>query len=427
MKRTHLLGTGLLFLALSPFAAWGTVLVDDALKPSDHEALGKVLASYAVAKREDKGVDKARADVGAELEKIRKRLKNRDPLALTADLGKAMWQSFTYDSGKIVTKGKVKDVAYKDKDREQALDVTYALWAPPNYDPRKAYPLILCIPQKGEKPSDHLTEKWISQEARANAVLAAVQMPEAVSQWGEVGNTGKWGGAAHLLTVFREVSRTYATDFDRVYVAGRGEGVAAALAMAARNPDRFAGVIGRSGDPGDLPCENFRNLPTFFAGAGAGATAFSEKCTKAGYDNCTLKPEGTEQDVWAWLQDHPRIPNPAQVVLLPGTPNPYKAYWLEIPPWDGQGTALIKAAIDRATNTISVDGEGVGSVILYFNDILVDLDKPVKVVCNGSEHVDVIPRNLPTTLDLFIKTRSDPGKLYTATHKYDLPAKPKPK
>jgi hypothetical protein len=51
----------------------------------------------------------------------------------------------------------------------------------------------------------------------------------------------------------------------------------------------------------------------------------------------------------------------------------------------------------------------------------------VKVICNGSEHTDVIPRNLGVTLDLIAGARCDPGRLYTATKEYDLPAKPKPK
>jgi hypothetical protein len=200
------------------------------------------------------------------------------------------------------------------------------------------------------------------------------------------------------------------------------------MAIAARNPDRFAGVIGRSGDPAEMPCDNFKNLPTLFAGAGGGATAFADKCTKAGYDNnCTIKPEATEADIWAWIKDHPRISYPPKVVLLPGSPLPNKSYWLEIPPWDGQGTAIVKGSIDRATNTITIEGEGVRSVTLYFNDILVDMDKPVKVVCNGSEHTDVIPRNLGVMLELLTSGRLDPSKIYTASKEFDLPAKPKGK
>lgn len=425
MNRKNLILSSLALLAPLPWLSLALSSAEDGLKASDHKALGKDLADYVDAWRKNKGLDTARAAVASQLEKLRKRLKDRDPLALTADLGQAMWESLDYPAARGVRKGRVSEVPFESK--ENQLKLTYAIWAPSKYDFKKAYPVIFCIPEKGEKPTDHLTEKWIAQAIRENAVLAAVPMPEDVSQWSEVGSSGKWGGAANLFTVFREVTRTYGTDFDRVYLAGRGDGVAAAAAIASRNPDRFAGVIGRTGDPGEIPTENFRNLPTFFAGAGGGATAFAEKCTKAGYDNCILKPEGTEDDVWAWIQDHPRISNPSEVVLLPGTPLTYKAYWLQVPPWDGQGTASVKATIDRASNTITVDGEGFTGVVLYFNDVLVDLDKPVKVVCNGSEHLDLIPRSLGTMLDLYVSSRSDPGKLYTATRPYDLPAKPKPK
>lgn len=408
----------------SPASRSATRAGDEALKTADHEALAKQIAGYFKARRKEEGVDKAREQVKDELDRIKKKLKGRDPLSLTSDLGKALWHSFDYESAKGVTKGKVKEV----KAPEEGMDVTYATWVPAKYDPKKAYPLVLCIPDKGAKVTDHLTEKWLSADIRDNAILAAVPMPgDDIATWADTGVSGKPGGGAHVLIVFREVSRTYAIDFDRVFLAGRGEGVAAAVAIASRYPDRLAGVIGRSGDPSEIPCENFRNLPTFFAGGGAGATAFSEKGAKAGYNNCTLKPEGQEADVWAWIQDHPRISNPAEVVLLPGVQFPNKAYWLQIPPWDGQGTALIKATIDRGSNTVVVDGEGMTQVELYFNDVLVDMDKPVKVVCNGAEHLDVIPRNLTTTLDLFVRARSDPGKVYTATKQYDLPAKPKPK
>lgn len=425
MNCKHLILPSLIVLAPLPWLPLTLPAQEEGLKASDHKALGKDLAEYVEAWGKNKGLDAARAAVAAQLEKLRKRLKDKDPLALTPDLGKAIWESRDYASAKGVKKGNVSEVPFKDK--ENKLDLTYAIWAPSKYDFKKAYPVIFCIPEKGEKPADHLREKWIAQAIRENAILAAVPMPEDLAQWTEVGSAGKWGGAAHLFTVFREVTRTYATDFDRVYLAGRGDGVAAAATIASRNPDRFAGVIGRTGDPGEISTENFRNLPTFFAGAGAGATAFAEKSAKAGNDNCILKPEGTEDDVWAWIQDHPRTSNPMQVVLFPDSPLHYKAYWLQVPPWDGEGTASVKAAIDRASNTITIDGEGFTGVVLYFNDVLVDLDKPVKVVCNGSEHLDVIPRSLATTLELFVSSRSDPGKVYTATRPYDLPAKPKPK
>ena len=56
------------------------------------------------------------------------------------------------------------------------------------------------------------------------------------------------------------------------------------------------------------------------------------------------------------------------------------------------------------------------------DDILVDLEKPVKVICNGIEHENKIPRNFNATMEQIYRGRSDPGKLYTAFKQYDIPA-----
>ncbi|MFN0245105.1 MAG: PHB depolymerase family esterase [Planctomycetota bacterium] len=417
-----------LAVALVPSTAGSSaVAFEELLKPGDHAALGKQLAAYMDARSANKGIDKAQSAVSDEFERIRKKVKGREPLSLTVDLGKALWESFDYDQAKGVRKGKVSTVAVEVPFYGEGFKIEYATYVPAKYNPKQAYPLVLCIPDKGEKPETHLTEQWISGDLRDNALLAACPMPDDYAQWVEAGGPGKAGGVGNLLSVMKEMTRNHAVDFDRVFIAGRGEGVGAATTIASRFPDRFAGVIGRAGDVKDTPCENFKNLPTFFAGGGGGATAFAEKLEKAEYKNCTLKADGTEADIWAWMREHPRTSNPTSIYLLPGNPFPTRAYWLEIPPYDGSGNAYISAAIDRGTNTITIDGEGAGRVTLYFNDLLVDMDKPIKVVCNGAEHIDTVPRNLQTTLDLFFSARSDPGKLYTASKGYDLPTKPKAK
>jgi pimeloyl-ACP methyl ester carboxylesterase len=212
-------------------------------------------------------------------------------------------------------------------------------------------------------------------------------------------------------------------DFDRVYLCGRGSGVAIATQIAGRFPDRFAGVIGRAGDVGEGSPANFRSLPTYFAGAGAQASAFEAEVGKLGFGNCTVDPDGKEEDVWAWIQEHPRDANPAEVTLVPGDPFPTRAYWLQVPHSEYGGSASVHAKADRETNTIVIEAEGTSDVAVYFNDTIVDLDKPVTVICNGAQHVDEIPRSLKVTLDLIFTARSDPGKLYVATKSYHLPAK----
>jgi hypothetical protein len=422
----------LLALALAGASALPALAAkaEDVLKPADHESLGGKISKYFEAKQNNKGIDKAKEDLSKEIEGLKKKAKGRDPLALCGDLGKALWQSFNYKNAKGIAAGKVKEVPFKDNYYGDKSQLTYAVWVPTKYDPRRPYPVVLCIAEKGVKPFQHVNEKWIDKDTRDNALIVAVPMPEDVKQWGETGSPQQASGFANMMLTMREVRATYAIDYDRVFLAGRGEGVAAALAIAGRAPDRFAGVIGRAGDldtagPG---VENFKNLPTFFGGAGANATAFSEKCTKEGYTNCTIKAEASDADVWAWMQDHPRMTNPAEVVLYPGKPLPNKAYWVSVPPSDHKEVDFVKAKADKATNTITIDAsEGITKVTLFLNDDLVDLDKEVKVICNGAEHVDKLPRNLWATMDWMYAATNEPGRIFTTSRDYDVPPKPKPK
>ena len=93
-----------------------------------------------------------------------------------------------------------------------------------------------------------------------------------------------------------------------------------------------------------------------------------------------------------------------------------------MPPWDGAGTASIEARIDQETNTVHIEALGINQVTLRFNDVLLDLDREITVICNGTSHRDLIPRSLRTTLEMIYKSGSDPGKVYVATRTYDIPS-----
>jgi hypothetical protein len=418
-KRTLLLAALLIAPSMS-LLAWAEPRLEDQLKPADHAALGKSISAFFAARSKNQGITKAQEDLAEELDKVKKKMKGRDPLSMTSDLGKALWESFSYSSQKGVKKGKISTAVVAAPYLGEKKTLEYAVSVPSKYDPKQAYPLLLCISEKGSKPQQHLTERWISPEVREGAVLVAIPMPDETATWIETGGENRPGGIGNTWTVLNEIRRVYAIDFDRVYLCGRGEGVPAAMAIAERQPDRFAGVIGRSGDVAESAPDNFRNLPTLFAGAGAGATAFLEKSEKLAPGNCTVKPEADEAEVWAWIQQHPRVSYPAEIVLVPGTEGPFRAYWMATPRTDAK-TRLV-AKIDRGSNTVTIDGEGATTVVLFFNDVLLDLEKPVKVSCNGKEHLELVPRSLVSLLDM-LETPSDPGKLFTATRSYDLPAK----
>jgi pimeloyl-ACP methyl ester carboxylesterase len=359
------------------------------------------------------------SEVREALAKLQKKARGADPLAFPADIGAALWMSKDYKKARV-KKGKVET----SEAEVFGSEFEYTTWTPNDYNPGKnAYPLLLCIPDQGQAPQTHLIEDWVSAEIRDNCIVAVSGMPDDPALWGQSGEPGNPGGVAFVLTTFKQVMDSFAIDFDRVFLVGKGRGVAAATAIAEMFPDRFAGVVGRGGGPEKVLPNNFRNLPTLFAGADASATEFQSSTAELGYENCSLLPEGKEVDVWGWMSELRRVANPAEVTLVPGTPFPKRAYWVEVPPLDdATRSARVTARIERETNTIRIEARGVPTVTVLFNDVLVNLDEPVHVGVNGVESVDQIPRDVVRTLDMILTATNDPGRIYVATKGYNVAA-----
>lgn len=410
--------------AASPAFTTAVAAFEETFKASDYETLGKLIAAVQAAHASNKGLDKAQEDYQKALELLGKRLK-RDPLSMPGDMGKALWMSYDFDKNQKVHKGKVDPIdeaSYWDPKTK----LGYVVWTPAKYDPRHAYPLILCIPDQGKDPKQEVTENWIDPTLKDNVIIACVTMPTDAKTWLDAGDQGKQTGVFNMLFTLGKLLHGYAIDFDRVYLAGRGAGVEAAVTYASRFPDRFAGVIGRSGDaPADLSPENLNNLSFFFAGAGGNATKLEEKLKALGYTTLSRKDDATEADIWAWMQAHPRPGNPTEVVMYPGN-TAMHSFWLESFATDATGAVYIKAKIDRKANTITVEGEGITKFTILYNDDMVDLDKPVKVVANGSDISRTVQRSSLRSLDFIFYVRSDPGRFYVNSMQYDLPPKPKP-
>ncbi|MFT5051469.1 MAG: hypothetical protein ACI8QZ_002887 [Chlamydiales bacterium] len=391
------------------------------LKDNDLKKFAARLSDYIEAKQGNKGLVKAEEAIGAELEKLKKKLKGADPLSSSTDLGQALWLSHEYAKART-KKGKVTDETF-DSSFIGDDGLSYAIWTPKGYSPKStAYPLIITIPENDPEisPSQHIMRNWMESEVRDNAIIVAPTMPEAADAWETSGSPGDAGGVAFVLTTLKAVKERYAIDPNRVYISGRGAGTGAALKIASYFPHLFAGMIGRAGDASEVAFENMGNLPTYFTGAGSRATAYLEQVKGAGYDNCTIEMEGKELDIWAWIQEHPRIASPDKVILVPGAPFPVRGYWLSVRQ-STETAARLEARVDRETNTIHIDAEGISDVSLYLNDTLVNLDEPVTVICNGAETVETIPRSLKLTLNLIFNAVSDSGQVFVAVQAYSIP------
>ena len=431
MLHHRLLPAAALVLAGTAAATALSPLGELVLKEKDHKDLGEEIAAFVEAKKEGKGMDDARQGFLDQKEKIEKKLRGVELLSLVHDLEEAFYYSNEYtDRG--VKKGKLQN--YEEPGIAGAT-LEYAIWTPKKYSTKKGgpYPLILLIPEEGEsgkeheKPQTHIEEWWVDTDLRNGAILVACGMPKSVEHWGSLngvddeGNDKQYGGgAAVVLQVLKNVTDTMAVDVDRIFIAGYGTaGATAALQIANLYPDRFAGVIGRAGDVKDVTPDNFRNVATLFAGGGAGCTAFKEAADALGHERCTLAADALEKDIWAWVQATERNAHPTQVSLVPASPNQRKAYWIQLERFDPAGGAKLDAVIDRENNRIEITAEKVESLFLYFNDLLVDMDRPINVVCNGVEDEAVHPRNWSTMLDLYFSS-NDSGRIYTNYKRYEI-------
>ncbi len=413
-----LVGSAVLLSVVSVASMVGSAPQDQHLKDSDLKKLAQSLTDYIEARIEEKKVSEATSDVATAMEKLQRKLAKTpaqgDILASPADLGRAIWLSYDYGR-KRPTRGKVADKEFVGSVFTKDAPLEYAVWAPAKYSASSGpYPLVITIPDEDERPADHLRDRWTEGAVQDGAILACPVMPE---------NAGDWAGRdgiGRVIVLMRAVYEEYGVDFDRIYLSGRGLGVPTALGIAEKFPDRFAGVIGRSGDAGDVSPQNFQNLPTFFAGGGALVTKFEGEIARLGYSNCTVQADALTADIWNWIEATQRDSYPSQVTLIPGSPFPKRAYWLEVPPSDGT-SSRIHAQVDRKTNTVTVEGSGMTEFTLHFNDLLVDMNQPIIVIANGQRHEDLIPRSRPIVLASMFSGACDPGRVFVNAKSYHLP------
>jgi len=219
------------------------------------------------------------------------------------------------------------------------------------------------------------------------------------------------------------VSETYAIDFDRVFLGGRGRGGEVAVAIANMFPSRWAGTFSWASDAGEgIPPENLRHMKVFISGGGAKATAFEERAKEAGLENVTIEPGGGQEKIIAWMENVRRTSYPDKITLIPGERFPTGAYWLQITQVPEPEGVRVEVAVNRETNTITIDATGINEATLYFSDAIVDLSKPVKVIANGVEKVEQFERSFRTVLELLEAGKVDPGRVFVAAQKYHLAA-----
>jgi poly(3-hydroxybutyrate) depolymerase len=414
MRISNLLPFLLLFALGS--AAPVEPLPEEQLSSRDQQKLGGLIADYFEAKDSRKGVLETFEAVQEWVAKLQKKRKGESPLMLVEDFQKAFYHARVG--------GVLREKIKKGMISEEKLDggAKFNVYVPKGYNAKKdSTALVLSVPDKGVDTRKHMDESWKSASDQSGVVVAAVPMPNNTRFWGEL-STSEESGVGAVMRTYAHMLRRYAVDMERVFLAGEGEGIGAALATAAAFPHLFAGVICRGAGVSFDPT-NLGNVPTLFLAGGAHATDFEAKSKELGYENCTVNPAGGEADIWGWYADRRRAVMPQSISFSPTSPYSSTSYWVTMFGIDVEESPRIDAKVDRESNTITIDAAKTSSVKLYLNDLLVDLEdpeRPLKVVVNGVLHEQVVPRNLRVMLDNAYNT-GDSGRIFTNVVSFDVP------
>lgn len=411
-SRIGLLGT----LALAGLLAGDGELK---LKDADHKSLGKEIGKYYSAVDQTKGITEALTKVVDAIDKTDKKLKGESCLAAVGDLEKVFWYVQLDRVKNDLKKGKVEKLATKNSN---GMDVGVTYSVPRGYKPDKSgpYPLVLIVPGEGEEPLAQLDANWSDPAAREANLLVAIQMPENLGAWGTFGTVDAPGGVFAVMNALGVVQQQLAIDMNRIYLAGSGRGFAAVGATAAAFPHLFAGVVGL-GDVPEIDVSNLRNVPMLLVKGGEGAKAIEAKAGELGFEGCTALPEGGQADVWGWFGKTSRNSYPTQIAFAPTSDYARLAYWVGIDNFLVSENPKVTATSDRETNTVTLEVQKIAEVIVYLNDLLVDMEKPVKIVVNGVALKDeLVPRNAPRMIEMMQKV-GDWGRVFTNYVTVDVP------
>lgn len=355
-----------LAILASPLAAQA----EPEMKSGDVKKLAKPFGAWVDAKIENdpSSASEAMMDMEDHIKKMEKKLKGRKALSMVADWENIFATGRSFDtSGKLVKKGRVLERelgAYK-----------YLVWLPSAYAPAKnAYPTLLLLDEDAAATIEEMPKL-----VKDSFIILAPQIGDL-----EAEKLMEPEGRTLIIGPLGQGTVSYRVDRSRLFLVGKGEkGISFASAYAAI-------------------------LPHFFSGA---AMVGGEATDVRGKKNLDLLPVEQKADMQAtadWvlgLESANKYPTEFEIELV----EPWNgvAYWVQAVQFD-TGDALpegkaarLKVAVDRGTNTITIDGEYVYKVQLNLNDILVDLDKPITILRNGETYSFQASRSLGTMLDTF--------------------------
>jgi hypothetical protein len=228
---------------------------------------------------------------------------------------------------------------------------------------------------------------------------------------------------------------------DRVYLMGYSAGGDGVFQLAPRMAGRFAAAAMMAGHPNETSPLGLRNLPfAIYMGGKDGAynrnnIALQWKSTLAtlrrddpqGYlHQVNIYPEmghwmqHKDRGAVDWLTSFTRNPYPEKIVWKQDNVTHRRFYWLAVPEQEKKTGAEMVVLRDGQSITIQ-RADPITKVIIYLNDEMVQLDKPVTVRWGDKEVFNHTAARRVITLVQTLQQRMDKALMFSAVVELSLP------
>lgn len=227
---------------------------------------------------------------------------------------------------------------------------------------------------------------------------------------------------------------------NRVYVMGYSAGGDGVYQLAPRMADRWAAAAMMAGHPNDASPLGLRNIGfSLWCGELDGAydrnkiageweqkLADLHKSDPDGYRHEVHIQKGmghwmngTDKAAVEWMDGFTRDPFPKKIVWMQDDVTHERFYWLGMPEGTAKKGALV--VVERSGQTITIQkAETIKTLIIYLNDDMCDLDKPIKVMYEDKTLFEGKVNRTIQTIAQCLDQRVDPASIFYAQIQVDL-------
>ncbi len=340
---------------------------------------------------------------------------------------------------------------------------SYMISIPKGYKPdaEKRFPVLIYLHSKTKVKSKD--KKRVLKEIRAeltgffdeknpackviyeNAIIIAPVGPlsgrknknvtDAAVDWDKL----EWGRMS-AFTAVRVFTEKMVFDRGRVFVIGKEKDGLSAFKYATWYPSLFAGAIAVDAPLSPLFTQNAGDMELVYISSEANdaeqakaAAAWAEGLTgndggpKAtfvdggGKDAANLSESGLAA-IKSLLERPPKPTAPSKIVLKSISLEYSSSGWLQVLVMNNTNTMKdgdedvpsATAEVDKASNTIDIKTNRVGSLRIFLNDKIVDMDRPIVINLNGKTRWEgTKERNLLSMLDMMFTNLAGNYDIYT--------------